>query len=323
MLIEGLGYVCVSATDLAAWRDFATRVLAMEIVAPAPGRLALRMDEKWGRIFIAADTRDGIEAFGYQVPDAAALDAVVARMTAAGHPIRRASEEERRHRRVAGLAVGRDPAGNVLEFFHGLADAATAFHPPRPLRGFRTGALGMGHAVLSVRDHDAVLPLYRDVLGIKLTDYFVAPFKATFLHANPRHHTVALLGMGNDGIHHLMVEVKSLDDLGRAYDAILETPDKIAVTLGRHVNDHVTSFYAWSPSGFMVEVGWGGRDIDDASWEPGLVTLGPSLWGHERLWLPEEKRAEARQMRQRAAAEGAGAPLHVAPGEFEPIRDGA
>jgi hypothetical protein len=71
----------------------------------------------------------------------------------------------------------------------------------------------------------------------------------------------------------------------------------------------------------MLEYGWGGRDVDDATWQPELVTLGPSLWGHERLWLPEEKRAEARVLRKKAAADGVRAPLHVRPGEFEPVRD--
>ena len=319
-MIEGLGYIAVTTTDREAWRDWAARVLAMEVAALPAGDLALRMDEKWGRIFVAAGTANGVAALGFEVADEAALDTLMRRLDAAGEPIRRASAAETAERRVAGLAIARDPAGNRLEFFHGLAATPTSFRPPQPMSGFRTGALGMGHVVLSVADHDAMLPFYRDRLGLRLSDYFLAPFKATFLHANPRHHSVALIETGSDGIHHLMVEVNSLDDVGRAYDAALETPDKVAVTLGRHINDHVTSFYAWCPSGFMIEYGWGGREVDDATWEPALLTLGPSFWGHERLWLPEEKREEARQLRKAATAAGARAPLHVAPGEFEPIR---
>jgi hypothetical protein len=89
------------------------------------------------------------------------------------------------------------------------------------------------------------------------------------------------------------------------------------VTLGRQTNDHMTSFYAASPSGFMVEYGWGGRSIDDATWKVEEMVHGPSLWGHERSWLGEEKRAEARALRLQAAAAGLRAPVHVAPGELE------
>ena len=44
---------------------------------------------------------------------------------------------------------------------------------------------------------------------------------------------------------------------------------------------------------------------------------GPSIWGHERAWLSEEKRVEARRLRLQAAASGLRAPVHVAPGEFD------
>ena len=83
-----------------------------------------------------------------------------------------------------------------------------------------------------------------------------------------------------------MVELYSFDDVGQGYDIALGEPERIATTLGRHPNDMVTSFYLRSPSGFMLEYGWGGREVDTATWEPTEVTVGPSLWGHDRLWLP-------------------------------------
>jgi hypothetical protein len=39
---------------------------------------------------------------------------------------------------------------------------------------------------------------------------------------------------------------------------------------------------------------------------------GPSLWGHERDFLPEEMKAEARRLRLKAAADGERAPLRLA-----------
>ena len=36
-----------------------------------------------------------------------------------------------------------------------------------------------------------------------------------------------------------------------------------------------------------------------------------SLWGHDRAWLPEEQRKQARDMRLKAAANGERRPLHV------------
>ena len=44
---------------------------------------------------------------------------------------------------------------------------------------------------------------------------------------------------------------------------------------------------------------------------------GPSLWGHERVWLPPGDRDVAREMRMRAAAAGLRAPVQVADGNYQ------
>ena len=84
--------------------------------------------------------------------------------------------------------------------------------------------------------------------------------------------------------------------------ARLDAGGRIGVTLGRHINDEVTSFYANSPSGFMVEYGWGGRVIEPEGWQPSEVMFGPSLWGPDRMWQAAEGRDEARRLRLAAAA---------------------
>ena len=115
-----------------------------------------------------------------------------------------------------------------------------------------------------------------------------------------------------------MFEVCYLDDVGQAYDLALRKPEMIGTTLGRHVNDHVTSFYSWSPSKFLVEYGWGGRTIDTDNWTPHERTEGPSLWGHDRMWLPPEgARGGARSAHRRRrgrrprAAQRDGRQLHA------------
>jgi 2,3-dihydroxybiphenyl 1,2-dioxygenase len=218
---------------------------------------------------------------------------------------------------VKDLIVLADPLGNRLEIFHGPEVASEPFGPGRSISGFRTGALGMGHAVLHVNDINDAVPFYRDVLGFKLSDYMTKPFKAYFFHANPRHHSIAFIETGRSAVHHLMVELFSLDDVGQCYDLALCEPDKlIGVTLGRHINDEVTSFYSNSPSGFMVEYGWGGRVIEPDTWQTEEVTWGPSMWGHDRMWMTPEKRVESRNIRVAAAASGMRKPVNVIEGNY-------
>ena len=179
-------------------------------------------------------------------------------------------------RHVAGLIIFADPAGNRLEAFHGPAIATEPFQPGRPISGFVTGALGMGHAVLNVADVDALLPFYRDVLGFAVSDYGLTPYKLYFFHLNGCHHSFAMVGSGQAGLHHFMVELASLDDVGQGYDLAQLDDGRLAYTLGRHTNDHMTSFYAHSPSGFFVEYGWGARVIDLATWQAHETFDGPS-----------------------------------------------
>ena len=317
MDIQGLGYVGIRAKSLEDWTTFGTRFLGMQLVERSAKSLALRMDDRKQRVVVSEDGGEGVAFFGWEVADAAALNDFAARLQKAGIEVARGSRALADERRVKDLVVLADPLGNRLEIFHGAERASEPFKPGRSISGFRTGPLGMGHAVLHVKDINDALPFYRDVLGFRLSDYMVRPFKAYFFHANPRHHSIAFIETGRSATHHLMVELYSLDDVGQCYDLALGEEGRIGVTLGRHINDEVTSFYSNSPSGFMVEYGWGGRVIDVDNWQPQEVTWGPSMWGHDRLWMTPEKRAEARAIRIAAAATGLRKPANVIEGNYK------
>jgi 2,3-dihydroxybiphenyl 1,2-dioxygenase len=317
MEIQALGYVGFGAADLGEWTDFATRWLGMQMVERGNAVRAFRMDDRTQRLIVDRTLAEGERYFGWEVADAAALDSLAARLEAAGVAVQREPTSLADQRFVAGLISFRDPAGNRLEAFHGAAVADEAFRPGRSISGFRTGPLGMGHAVFHVKAIDDLLGFYRDLLGFGVSDYITTPFRAYFMHVNPRHHSLALIETGRQDLHHLMVELYSLDDVGQGYDIALGEPEKIATTLGRHPNDAVTSYYLRSPSGFLLEYGWGGKEVTPGNWTPTEVTVGPSLWGHDRTWLPQEQREQARAMRLKAADEGHREPLHVIEGNFQ------
>ena len=156
-----------------------------------------------------------------------------------------------------------------------------------------------------------LLYFYRDLLDFKVSDYSVDPIPLYFFHVNGRHHSFALVGAEKVGFHHFMVEYKNLDDIGQGFDLIQHKEDAVAYTIGRHTNDYMTSFYANSPSGFFVENGWGGRVINPETWVAHETNEGPSFWGHERLYMPEEQRKIFRDKRLETSALGKQAPLLV------------
>jgi hypothetical protein len=154
-----------------------------------------------------------------------------------------------------------------------LAAASPAFEPARRAWDM----LCLWSQIL--RPHS---PSTRDLLGFQISDYMRTP-KICFLHVNARHHSLALFENPRQGIHHLLVELYSLDDVGQGYDIARAQADRVKVSLGRHNNDYMTSFYMQTPSNFLIEYGWGGREVDVATWQPIEMSTLASFWGHEGL----------------------------------------
>jgi 2,3-dihydroxybiphenyl 1,2-dioxygenase len=308
MEISALGYIGIRSSHLEEWSRMATHLLGMQQVDRGGSVRAFRMDDRKQRLFVDGGGDAGLAVLGWEVSTRADLDHLAGRLDDHGVKVTRESRALADERHVTELISFGDPSGNRIEVFCNPALASDPFKPARPISGFRTGALGMGHAVLNVDDIEPQLAFYRDLLGFRVSDFGLKPYKLYFFHVNGRHHSFAMVGSGRRAMHHFMVEVGSLDDLGQGYDLAQLDEGRVAYTLGRHTNDHMTSFYVNTPSGFFVEYGWGGRVIDPETWEPHETFDGPSLWGHERLHMPAEQRERLREMRLAAAARGVRAP---------------
>lgn len=317
MSTQALGYIGVRAKDLVDWSAYGSNLLGLQRIDKSRSSIAFRMDDRKQRVIVDADGGEGIGFFGWEMADGATLAAVAARLEAAGIPVTSGSRALADERRVKDLIVLLDPVGNRLELFHGAETTSEPFKPGRSISGFRTGPLGLGHVVMHVDNTERMLSFYRDMLGFRLTDYYSRPFKATFLHVNPRHHSLAFIETGKNAVHHMMMEVFSFDDMGQGYDIALGEKGRVATTMGRHTSDFITSFYTWTPSAFMVEYGWGARSIDIERWQADERKEGPSIWGHDRSWLSLEDQASARDLRLANAANGFRRPVQVIEGNYE------
>jgi 3,4-dihydroxy-9,10-secoandrosta-1,3,5(10)-triene-9,17-dione 4,5-dioxygenase len=298
-MIGSLGYLRIESADVAAWREFGVKILGMvEGRGPEAGALYLRMDDFPARLVIVPGSRERLLASGWEVADAGALAAVGRALADAGIPVKAATADELAARRVGDLLRFDDPAGNALEVFCG---AALEHRPAVSSYGnqFVTGNMGLGHVVLPVHGaQDAAFAFYTEVLGFRLRDSMRMPpefFGGSpgdppvwfrFLGCNPRHHSLALAPMpAEPGIVHLMIEVATLDDVGRALERCTRRGAPVSASLGRHANDLMVSFYVRTPGGFDIEYGTDGRLVDDATWVS-RETTAVSLWGHAFVGPP-------------------------------------
>lgn len=292
MSVTALGYIGIGVRDLKAWETFATSILGLQIGSrAADGTLHLRMDERHYRINVHPDGNDDIAYLGWEVEDERALARMADALRAASIAYTAGDAAACRERAVTGLIVCEDPAGIRNEISYGpLVQRQLAFNSPRGVAGFRTGDQGFGHVVIFVPDAGAAMRFYRDVLGMRVSDYidWAVPgrgtMSATFMHCNPRHHSLAFAQVpaAPKRLEHFMIEVNQLDDVGRTYSLCEREDVPMSATLGRHVNDEMLSFYVFSPSGFRIEYGYGGRTVDDADWQVQTYDS-TSIWGHKRI----------------------------------------
>lgn len=283
MQLLGLGYLGVAGPDLTGFARFLESVAGlMPVPALADGALAFAADERRFRIAAHPGEKNALVYLGFELAGAAALAAAVAELRGAGVAVREGSADERAARAVAGLAVLADPAGNRLELFHGAA-TGTSFRSPAGVPRFVTGELGLGHVNLMVPQLEPALRFYRAALGFADSDWmeFGPGMGGHFLHCNPRHHSLAVTCIGPlAGLHHLMLEVPGVDDVGQAWDRAQAAKAPISAALGRHKNDGMFSFYVQTPLGFHLEIGCQGRVLD-ASWKAGPFS--GDIWGHEGI----------------------------------------
>lgn len=300
--VSQLGYLGLNVSDLAGWERFATELLGLQVIDNTARGFFMRMDEYHHRFIVQQGSADDVAFIGWEVADQTALEELNAQLKNDGVETTPGSAEEARMRGVLEFVKFKDPSGIPSEAYFGpLMNFREPFKSPRPLSGFETGTMGLGHIVIRVDDSKRSLHFYRDVLGMRISDFVELPkghrlgreLSITFMHCNPRHHSVAFGEIPvPKRLLHFMLQARTLDDVCSTLYVAQDRGIPISSSLGRHTNDHMVSFYMRSPSGFEVEYGFGARTVDDATWKVQQHYSG-SMWGHRGMGSgPSQKATE-------------------------------
>jgi len=284
--VTSLSYIGVHGKDLDAWQSFLTGVLGVSAQKDDTG-IQARFDEQETRLrVIEGDTND-IQYAGFDVADEASLLAVKARLDELGYATELMEPAQAKEFGALGLLKTHDPDGLEIHIIYGanlLPDKP--FVSPAGVSGFVTGDQGFGHIVLCVKSMTTARKFYEQGLGFQVSDFIDLPMgpmtiDLTFLHCNPRHHTLALAAVPAPmRLLHFMLQAESIDDVGLSLERATAAECKITSSLGRHTNDQMLSFYVRSPSGFDIEFGFGARTVGE-DWTVKHYKSG-SVWGHKR-----------------------------------------
>ncbi|RZL83173.1 MAG: glyoxalase [Rhodococcus sp. (in: high G+C Gram-positive bacteria)] len=294
MRIHSLGYVGVESPAIDEWRTIGPEVYGLEVDEVPDGALRVRWDDRAYRLALHPGVEHRLAYLGWELPDAKALEAAASELAAAGIDVTAATPDERRQRSVRYLYKFTDPFGIRHELFSGQLTCEGKFRGGRVQSSFVTGNQGLGHAVLVVPNIEQAVEFFTGILGLKTSDItnVGGPFgEMWFLRAaNPRHHSLGLIGMeGMSGLHHIMIETKNMDDVGIAHDRANKAGLPISSSLGRHIGDRMLSFYVRTPTGFDFEIGWDSVQVDDNTWSAQYFDSHEGwvgeVWGHEYAHL--------------------------------------
>lgn len=282
--VSALAYVTFDVADLPSWIDLYTKVFGMEPATRGDGSVVLRLDEMAQRISLFPTGRDGLRTVGWEVPNDAELEALVAGLGAAGLEVTRGDADLCAARGVEKLYRFHEPYLSLeTELVLGQLSKRHPFVPTRAIAGYQTADMGLGHVVFHTHDVEGAVDFYTTTMGFAVSDYMAwDDIEAVFLHCNRRHHSLAIMnlcmGRQSGAFNHLMVEAADYDDIGYAYDVVRDANIPLIMEMGKHTNDHVQSFYIRTPGGYGIEYGYGGRRID-ADWRVRSYDQ-PMLFGH-------------------------------------------
>jgi len=293
MTVAAIGYLRIGSTDTDAWMGFGTDILGLmdaQREDPAGARF-LRMDRQPFRFMIEPGKQDCLLAIGLECRDEQSWQVSCDTLAAAGHKLTAGSAVEAQRRCVSAFVTVQDPSGNTVELYHGRMLDYVPFNSPVGIARFvtgdeYTGDMGFGHAVVPAPATEETITFYTDLLGLGVCDDLRLAMppdsRVVFMHAdNPRQHSLALYNQPHPvGVVHVMVEVETLDEVGRALDRVKQAGLPVLASLGRHVNDNMCSFYVMGPGGIAIEYGYDGLLVDWDNYTPTISTEG-DLWGHE------------------------------------------
>ncbi|BDM64289.1 iron-dependent extradiol dioxygenase [Shewanella sp. NFH-SH190041] len=289
MDIRALGYYVAQTDEMSQWRDYAENVLGMMTAPAADGGLYIKMDDRPFRMLVVEGADKRYLASGWELASKAAYDAAKQTLEARGIAYQEGDAAFCQLRGAQEVAIFHDPAGNCHELYWGYQSACEPFISPQGVPAFISGDMGLGHTVLPAPDFDKTYAFLTEVMGFGLSDIYhfkPAPdapaVRIHFMHcANARHHSLAICEFPvPSGCVHVMVEVENMTEVGRAHDRRIAHQVPLSATLGQHLNDKMTSFYMKTPSGFDLEYGCGGLQID---WDKhtAFEFTRVSIWGHD------------------------------------------
>lgn len=281
--LRALAYVRLGTRDLKVAGEYARNVLGLEFVRREGDAVYFRGDDRDHTLaYFEGDAHD--HTTGWEVADAAALDAAGAELESQKIQVRRGSRAECEKRYVADFLSFADPSGNRHELVASPFAGSTRFSSSRDC-----GVWSFSHIGLRTTNAARDEAFWTTIMGARVSDRIGA---APLLRIDEVHHRIALFPSQHAGVQHVNHQVHGVDDVMRSYYFLREKGVKIVFGPGRHPTSGAVFLYFEGPDGMVYEYSTGVRLIkpeEEPGYQPRQFPFAPEsfcMWG-SRPDIPE------------------------------------
>jgi catechol-2,3-dioxygenase len=285
-MLTGLRGVDLGVRDVAAQARFYTEVWRLSVAAERGGSVYLRGSGAYHHILaLHPRAEPALLCINLAAADRAAVDALHARVTAAGAPQVDAPAAIGEPGGGYGFAF-LDPEGRAVRVIAEDARHADArSEPDRPLK--------ITHVVLNTPRQEEAAAFWVKALGFQVSDRSLL----TFIRCNADHHNLAFHPGERSTLHHIAFEMDGVDSVMRGAGRMRDAGHAIEWGLGRHGPGNNVFAYFIGPDNFVIEYTAEIQQVDDS-----YRVREPREWayppGHSDLWgatPPPSERMKAAQ----------------------------
>lgn len=241
--IKRMAHVALEVPDLDASVAWASTVMGLRETERRDGVSYLTHSDCHHSLQYIAGAQAALDHVSMQAHDAAALDALEARLRELQVPILSTEPQE------AGLERAlrfRAPAGHVIEVFAGMQSTGTTH------TGAGVQPRKFGHPMLACEDTRETVAFFLDGLGFRLSDD-VGDGTLVFMRCNPDHHGIGVGRGPRAGLNHYAWGVENIATLGHLGDVLARNGSRFIWGPGRHGAGENIFTYHFDPAGCIVE----------------------------------------------------------------------
>jgi catechol-2,3-dioxygenase len=267
--ITRLGHVGLVVTDLERYATFLTDGIGMFEVDRGEGTARFALDLRHHQVRLTQGAAPGCDGVGFDVVDLASLEALRARVVAAGLRILRDTPVDDAAEHGFSFQV---PHGPVVELCVGVHQsprvAGDKYDVYRVRRDAPVKIRKLGHVTIGTPDAAAVEQVFVDVLRFRISDRF--PGVLAWARCNRDHHSVGFASAEAPGLHHIAFEIESFAHIEQLADRFARRGHRLVWGPGRHGPGNNLFVYLEDPDGNLVEIFCDLIQIED---ERGYVPL--------------------------------------------------